>query len=263
MEINHIVTHPGVFHADDVIAVALIAVCIKHEAKLHRRFPTPEDLDDCKTVVIDTGKAYDVGRRNFDHHQDASLPAASSLVAEWLHEDGYLSAPVLAKLKAYLLDYVSGVDTGIIPGGGDSHSISGIIRAMNNIPDHSDVGFSYALEATKTILRGYISQAIVAAEAELRWLVAPRPMPHVVRLTSGFIPDWQKLAEAEDVWFLLSPNSQEPGKWQIISRDSSKWPIPAHELQTFRHNSGFMAVYGDEGDAGHHLLDMIIDYKRT
>jgi uncharacterized UPF0160 family protein len=71
--IKKAVTHPGIFHADDVFAAAILrlkiggldGMCLTIE----RRNPTQEDLDDPEIVVFDVGGQFDPAKNNYDHHQ--------------------------------------------------------------------------------------------------------------------------------------------------------------------------------------------------
>lgn len=85
---HKIVVHPGNAHRDDFLAVSIL-LAILDEAEVFRRDPGREDLADPGTYVVDVGMEYDPERRNFDHHQDKSLPCAFHLVMQDLgyHED--------------------------------------------------------------------------------------------------------------------------------------------------------------------------------
>lgn len=62
------VTHPGIFHADDVCAIAWLQMqgC---QAPVVRRNPTQEELKDPNVLVVDVGGEYCQEAGNFDHHQ--------------------------------------------------------------------------------------------------------------------------------------------------------------------------------------------------
>ncbi len=78
-----IVCHPGSAHKDDFLSVSVLLATLDH-AEVYRREPTLRDLDDAKTFVVDVGMEYDPKRRNFDHHQDTSLPCAFHLLMQSL-----------------------------------------------------------------------------------------------------------------------------------------------------------------------------------
>jgi hypothetical protein len=85
---HKIVVHPGNAHRDDFLAVSILLATLD-EVEVHRCDPSPEDLADPGTYVVDVGMQYDPQLRNFDHHQDRSLPCAFHLVMQDLgfHED--------------------------------------------------------------------------------------------------------------------------------------------------------------------------------
>jgi len=78
-----IVTHPGSSHKDDFLATCMLLATLDG-AKVYRREPTGADLADLNTYVVDVGFEYAPERRNFDHHQDCSLPCAFHLVMQHL-----------------------------------------------------------------------------------------------------------------------------------------------------------------------------------
>jgi hypothetical protein len=85
MNAQHIITHPGSAHFDEVTAVSLVlAVYPKTEFQIERREPTQAELDNPDIWVIDTGNRLEPEKRNFDHHQSIECPAGFVLVAEYL-----------------------------------------------------------------------------------------------------------------------------------------------------------------------------------
>jgi uncharacterized UPF0160 family protein len=84
--ITKIITHPGLFHADDVCAVAWLRFWTSpRELPVERRNPAPEELADPSVAVVDVGGQNEPSLRNFDHHQkggagkrwDTQIPRAS------------------------------------------------------------------------------------------------------------------------------------------------------------------------------------------
>lgn len=67
MTYSLILTHPGGSHKDEFLACCLLIA--KHGAPVVRREPTPEDLENPATAVVDVGGEHDPARGNFDHHQ--------------------------------------------------------------------------------------------------------------------------------------------------------------------------------------------------
>lgn len=91
--IKTILTHPGGAHKDDFLACCLLIAT--YNVPIHRREPTPEDLNSCEVCVVDVGGEWEAGKMNFDHHQfprDADPLCALSLVLKHLdiYEDARL-----------------------------------------------------------------------------------------------------------------------------------------------------------------------------
>ncbi len=83
MPINTILTHPGSAHKDDFLACCILVHV--HRAPVERRDPTPSDLCEPSTAVIDVGGIHDPASKNFDHHQfsqDGTPICAISLVLQ-------------------------------------------------------------------------------------------------------------------------------------------------------------------------------------
>ena len=78
-----IVTHPGSAHKDDFLATSVLLASLDVSA-VFRREPTPADLNDPHTFVVDVGMEYSPERHNFDHHHDHSLPCAFHLIMRHL-----------------------------------------------------------------------------------------------------------------------------------------------------------------------------------
>lgn len=93
--VRRIVVHGGLAHTDDIMACAIaFAYGVPHDAAIERRNPTPEELADPTTLVLDVGGVCDPERLDFDHHQrgrDAAPKCAYKLFAEWIGADEELA----------------------------------------------------------------------------------------------------------------------------------------------------------------------------
>jgi uncharacterized UPF0160 family protein len=70
METLKVVTHDKLFHADDVMAVAIFSIIAERTGlKLEIIRTRNEELIRDAHVVVDVGGIYDVSNRRFDHHQ--------------------------------------------------------------------------------------------------------------------------------------------------------------------------------------------------
>lgn len=68
-QITRVVTHPGVFHADEVCAVSWLRIWVGRQLPVERRPPTEAELADPAVAVVDVGGRFDPSTRCFDHHQ--------------------------------------------------------------------------------------------------------------------------------------------------------------------------------------------------
>lgn len=85
-----ILTHPGSAHKDEFLACCVLLAI--NPVTIVRREPTPADLANAATVVVDVGDSHDPALNNFDHHHlpdDAAPTCALSLVLQnlGLYED--------------------------------------------------------------------------------------------------------------------------------------------------------------------------------
>lgn len=258
--LKSILTHAGVFHADEVSAIALL-LRVYPGTTIQRTYD-PETIKaaqaDDEVLVLDIGRVFEPEHGCLDHHQDPTLPASNILAMRWIVSE-FSPLPtrpisnfdrVSELLENNFFGYISLVDTGeVIETAETPPTINSIIRSCNNLPGTEDENFHTALLIMRSVLDAQIATARKRIEAEKMWA-------ETIRLSDGKIavwdsPDhivgWHEMAEADNVQFLVTPNAR--GGYQITSRSSELFPIPVQVTQTFRHNSGFLAVYHDRETA--------------
>jgi len=255
-KIKKIITHGGQWHADEISAIALFAIMHGLElsgilgevvslhkprmyVSLERRINvTNEELEDPSVLVLDIGRKLNYGKSNLDHHQDSILGASNLLMMNYLW-DLQKDERVFGKLQKLLFNRISDIDTGVVPRGGESWEFNAIIRACDN--------FAQALE----LAVGVISRMIRNIEKSFVDAKLFNALPVIGRVAvnndTNIILDWKELASAKNIVYLVTPNPR--GGFNLISRDSEAFPIKATDNQTFRHNSGFMAVYATQKEA--------------
>lgn len=245
-----IITHDGLYHADELVAIALLKRTFGIVEIIRARNIAQEDIDDPETFLVDVGKMYDE-ISNFDHHQDKNLEASNMLIARFLVKQGMLSGLVFEKMMPFLV-FISNIDRGIMPNGGPPSCLNSIIRNLTL----SGTTFEAALAIVSVIVGSVITVAEKAVADEERWFVLPLLFSGKVResMEGGIITGWHELANAEGVQFLLSVNKQ--GGYSIISADPTRFPIPESETQLFLHNAKFLATYQTREDAIQTLLQV-------
>lgn len=242
-----IVTHSGVFHADELMAIALVAKVGKGglinvvdkivEAPANwltvlRTFNVPSDLPP-GSLVIDIGKEFAPERGRFDHHQDPSLPASNVLVLRhFLPESRFRDI-----LEENLFTPVSDTDRGITKA--TPTSLNGIMANFNSL---GKKGFEMALPIMQHILNAAWETSLKAAEGEEAFMALPSLNGFAFQEAGDFIPGWKDLAKAKGLKGLVTPNAR--GGWQIVVTDSEVLTLPEEaEGMNFRHASGFMGVF--------------------
>ena len=170
------ITHPGVFHADDVFAAAFLR-CINPECEIRRMRITPEDLSKYKSVCV----IFDVGGGEFDHHTKETQ--------EWRDPENqrypYASfGKIVRAYWPYLMDdervmrifdamLVQGIDAhdcgtfGTVP-----NTLAMAISAFNpnwNETRSVDDAFEDAVAMTTVVIKNFIrkAEAMVASEDEV------------------------------------------------------------------------------------------------
>ncbi|MBP6912526.1 MAG: MYG1 family protein [Candidatus Pacebacteria bacterium] len=259
IQINKIITHAGKFHADEVLAIALLQI-YGFNAPIERKFEVDEsELEDPLVFILDVGKHYDKTLGNFDHHQDADSPATNILIANWLTEQDLISSEVRENLSEFL-NYVSDVDRGLIVGGNKDYTFNGIIDSLNPGKidgDESNKAFEVATTLAKQIIEARLKIAQKAVYDKIIWQKLERLCGGKVAISEkpDIIANRTKLAMTDGVQFFINPSTR--GGWQIISSDSLLFNIPDDSRQKFRHNSGFLATYETKQDAIDHASEIV------
>lgn len=259
---NGIITHKGqIFHADEQAAIATVMVAyglkrpllMENPVELPTEIPATESVwivrYDQMPLDVDTNDwlVIDIGGGPLDHHHDPQLPASNILVLDWLVNEGAIGPAIADKLKKYFFNRISDADTGkTSPKGDESWSLYGVTRMLNNLPSG---GFLESLFFFENIVTAAIETAKLEIAGERRWSELEIVVSNgetVGRINPGaFIPNWQEMAVAEGVRYLLSPNPREKDSWNVTSADSSRWPLEPNHGETWLHGNRFMASYPD------------------
>lgn len=223
-------THNGVFHADDVLAAAMLRL-INPTAEIVRTRDEAK-LAECQ-IVFDVGAKYDPATCRYDHHQRERAGTRpngilySSLGLVWKHHglelcDG--NEDVHCMVDEHLVQPVDALDNGqkmyegVVFADRLPYTISQALSSMNpNWYEEADfdAAFGQAVEVAQVILRREINSArgTVLAEEVAREAINSATDPRVIVL-DRFCP-WQNVVvpEAPQALFVLFPS--ETGDWRI------------------------------------------------
>jgi uncharacterized UPF0160 family protein len=150
-------THSGTFHADDVLACALIRTFVDGDAQVVRTRDR-ERLDACD-IVVDVGGVFEPSRLRFDHHQSAYVGPRSSagMVLDWLEASERIDTGLADHMRDRVVDYVDAVDTGREAPRLDVPCFARIVEAMGvgrAQPDEQLAAFMRAVEVGRDLING-------------------------------------------------------------------------------------------------------------
>jgi uncharacterized UPF0160 family protein len=99
--INYLVTHSGIFHADDVCAAAILRVIYPDAGVIRTRDASKiKGFSEQKSITFDVGDVYDPKERRFDHHMKGAAT----------REDGTVYSSLGLIWKEYGLDYLNAIN---------------------------------------------------------------------------------------------------------------------------------------------------------
>ncbi|MDP6932481.1 MAG: MYG1 family protein [Myxococcota bacterium] len=162
-----VATHSGPFHADDVLAIALLRVFLDENLRVVRS-RRPEDWKRAD-IVLDVGGVFAPDQRRFDHHQVAYTGALSSagMVLDWLEREQKVTPHLASHLRSRLVDYVDEVDNGRVAPDPALPCFSSLVAACSqgagHVDDH-DAAFLRVATFSAQVVRG-LTQAFQDARA--------------------------------------------------------------------------------------------------
>jgi uncharacterized UPF0160 family protein len=255
-----LVTHNGVFHADDVLACAILSYEFEFEIEIvrSRNSVSIETAD----ILVDVGGEYNPVTLRFDHHQkggagarENGVPYASAGLV-WLNYGPVICQKVLAGIELGDLEFhkiselvdkslICGVDArdngmkthyGI--NNAEVYSFSDLITAFNpnwfTVQDFSI--FNVAVDMAKVFLVNEIRRQAgsVLAEVEIIKMIEPQKGKKIV-LLEKYVP-WSNIlpVKAPETSYVVFPDPT--GSWRVqavpkgVGKESFelKAPFPAN-----------------------------------
>jgi|GEM_PF-448823 hypothetical protein len=252
-----IITHSGLYHADEVAAIGLLRSMGVTAPVERKRHVLPEEFENPHVLVLDVGRRHEPNKGNFDHHQDPLLPATNILVADAFVKD----AEVNRLLKRHLFNYISDVDRGILVPSPGVPTANTMVRAMND--KNPDDTFEQAL--------GWMSRQVEVTLKKSRQSITDRQRWEELERMPGIVIDtkpgqrlegWKDLAKEEGIYAFIYPQADSSGiiqSYGVVSRDNApnRFKIPADKRQIFCHNAGFLAIYKTLPDAISHTTEIL------
>ena len=160
-------THSGKFHADDVLAWALLRLFHSEVFVLKRT--RIADVIEKADIVFDVGGAYSSKNRRFDHHQHTYNGDLSSagMMLEWLHKQDFIDEGLRNLLDSNIVRYVDNVDNGRIPPDPSIPCFANIVDSFNH-GCHTLEEFDRAFEKASKFAEAYVEGLVRKQQQQLQ-----------------------------------------------------------------------------------------------
>lgn len=253
MPFSKVITHDTSFHADEVVAVALLKFAgFDFEVVRTRDAQILEKaVVDPHIMVLDVGGQYDPANLNFDHHQDMNLLSAAGLVYQFFKDkildeesqpffDRFISAIDMIDTNR---DNIFGIWATLPRGFRNVSSLIGGFNREVTDPVAQNEQFNKAVAFALQIIENEVFSAAKKARSEAEYATRQILDNHVA-VFEQFSTVWK---DKKEHLFAILPHANG---WQIQSLDTTIATVPesvsACEGFVFRHASGFMAVVKDK-----------------
>lgn len=219
-----VVTHNGIFHADDVFSIAALKLLFPSIHLIRTRDPDTIAKAD---IVVDVGGVYDPETDRFDHHQrdgagqrENGIPYSSFglIWKKYGLEICQGEKDVAHAVDAGLVSTIDAIDCGHVEGLAEGISLSQTISLFNpsweenvDIDEHFDEAVVFAsriLERFIVSAKGSVNAKGIVAKA-----IENAKDPRVIVLDQ-FTP-WKRTVHAlsEDALYMVYPS--QTGQWRI------------------------------------------------
>ncbi|BBF45439.1 hypothetical protein lbkm_4206 [Lachnospiraceae bacterium KM106-2] len=260
-ELKQAVTHSGKFHADDVFSTALLRY-INPDIHVERVNEVPEEFD---------GLAFDIGRGEFDHHQEEKVYRESKTpYAAFGLLWRVLGAELIGEEEAEKFDHRFVEPLDYNDNFGDDYVIARIISNFNPTWDsneNSTDAFWKAVDWAEMILRAEFEQIFSRIRAKEEVLEAAEKAEDQIMILERSMP-WKKHVKDLDLLYVIFPSNRggycaqavpmEDGYQELKMPFLKEWcGKSGEELQelsgiptlNFVHSSGFLSAAGTLEDA--------------
>lgn len=248
-EIN-VLTHDGLFHADEIFSIALLRLFHKkiNIVRTRNKDLLQAAVTDRTVFVLDAGNNYDPARKNFDHHQAHAPEGLStiSMVFIYLFPD-YRTDDILNKVYNRLIIGINDWDQGKADRNIAGHSLHlpQLISAFNRFgQQEQDAQFLKVVDFAYSILANEMNTAKEMIKAEEIW-EKKEYLNNEIAILKEHCAFWRIIqGEGKTVKYIIQPDAEN---WSVMSVDSKKFPLPSipasAEGQVFQHKNRFITIF--------------------
>jgi uncharacterized UPF0160 family protein len=243
------ITHPGLWHADDLIAAAILRIRAEErdvDVTFERRVPTEEEIKDKEIIVFDIGGVYDNNANTYDHHQkdgagtrwdDEDAPYSSAGLL-WSHFGLELcegNQEAWDYVEEHLMKPIDRLDNG--KGDGGDISLSAVLHHFNPADEdltteERDQMFDELVETiTGPIVMMYIHQGIAFAEAKAA--VRSAAVEEGILVLDKFVPWAEHIVgrpDYEELLYVVFPSLRGGYQVQQVAKEPGSFegrkPLP-------------------------------------
>lgn len=199
-----VVTHDGIFHADELLACAALSIAYGRDNVVIVRSRHSKVLEvatnDKDMWVIDVGNSYDPKMLNFDHHMrdfDVTNSFGNKLSSFGMIVEELLRRDFFTEVKESLLKFSNKVD--MLDNGVQKAEDLSFLSVLNSYSDNEVINFYAALEVAMTYLRSLINQWKEEVTINERLEKAIQIRRNGIVASEEFIPVDERLNALEDV----------------------------------------------------------------
>lgn len=251
-----IATHNGVFHTDELIALAILISVYGWDNVDITRTRDPKVLESFDGILVD------VGDGEFDHHTAGSIqyrengiPYASAGLVWRAYGHMLVSHPKAYEFIENTLQFVDAADNGFVEtmsigkNGTEINTITiqTIIRMYNNDDDN---GFKNAINFTYEFMQMLLVQAneVAAMYSAVGEAIYYEHGSDLVAVCERYV-DVNTVPISDNVTYVLFPNKDDSIVARVMTKDRMEWIKQFNGEKgdglRFVHASGFMAAFDD------------------
>lgn len=226
-----IITHDGMFHADEIFAIALLHQVLGECPVERKRNISAEELQDPDIWVLDVGRTHDAELHNFDHHQDRILKATNTMVRDALLDEAKISSNQYLEIYD-VFEAISEIDRNGYAGV-NGFQVNSLIRSFNYLKN----GFDLAVEVARNYIRACFNTVDQEKDSRRIYDAGIVHLDGMIRECTGYPIHWKRYNDARILVF------QDKTRWKVISIDSTRYPLLSTEKEEFLHDQKFMATF--------------------
>jgi len=251
-----VVTHDGLFHADEVFSIALLRLFHKNINIVRTRDKEllRQAISNKKVFVLDAGFIYNQNMLNFDHHQNDAPDGLStvSMVFFYLFPD-YNNDLLLKKVYNRLIVGINDWDLGKADRNLAGHPLHlpQLVSAFNRFGTREqDTQFLKAVDFAYSIVANEMNTAKEILKAEKIWDEKELINTGIV-LLNEHCAFWRTIqGEDKSFKYIIQPDR---GNWSVVTADNEQFPLPKISEKTdgliFQHKNRFITVFDNARSA--------------